>query len=316
MSLDLDFNEEELAVADAVQRFCEQRCDAVRLKAGAELPLSLWRSLAEMGVLGVALPGAETGAMTVCAIMQVLGQQLFPGPLSATFLATQVLETSRLEAVIEGRVLVSVGDGSLMPWALQSETFIVIEGDQLWLAEVAAQPTAIDVLGGEVWGVFEPGQLQKKQALDNAKRGLTLAEIALSMYLGAAALRPVRDAGEYVQTRRQFKKPLADFQAVAHPLADCLTRLTAAMTLTKIAAYHFDNADIPRADHYGAAARLSASAAALETVHVCHQVFGAIGVTLEGPVYHITRRLRQLASQAPGNGPAREIMLDRIGMKG
>jgi hypothetical protein len=46
-------------------------------------------------------------------------------------------------------------------------------------------------------------------------------------------------------------------------------------------------------------------------VHVCHQVFGAIGITLEGPAFHVSRRIRQLAAW-PGEAAAREVVLARF----
>ena len=57
------------------------------------------------------------------------------------------------------------------------------------------------------------------------------------------------------------------------------------------------------------AARLSARGAGLTAAHVAHQVFGAIGITLEGPVFRVSRRLRQLASQPPTDAAAREAVL-------
>jgi hypothetical protein len=61
-----------------------------------------------------------------------------------------------------------------------------------------------------------------------------------------------------------------------------------------------------------AAARLSARRAALDAAHTCHQLFGAVGITLEGPVFHISRRLRQLASQPPGESAARASLLAQL----
>ena len=56
-------------------------------------------------------------------------------------------------------------------------------------------------------------------------------------------------------------------------------------------------------------AKLSANAAALRAAHVCHQVFGANGITLEGPVFHVSRRIRQLASQSRSDRSEREVLL-------
>ena len=63
-----------------------------------------------------------------------------------------------------------------------------------------------------------------------------------------------------------------------------------------------------------AGARLSAARSAVAAAHVCHQLFGAQGITLEGPVFHVSRRIRQLASQAPGDASARGVLLARLGL--
>ena len=65
---------------------------------------------------------------------------------------------------------------------------------------------------------------------------------------------------------------------------------------------------------YASAARISACRAGVEATHTCHQLFGAVGITLEGPVFHVSRRIRQLASQPPGDAPAREALLARYGL--
>jgi hypothetical protein len=44
-------------------------------------------------------------------------------------------------------------------------------------------------------------------------------------------------------------------------------------------------------------------------VHTGHQVFGAVGITVEGPAFHVSRRIRQMASR-PAAAAAREAVLD------
>jgi hypothetical protein len=116
-----------------------------------------------------------------------------------------------------------------------------------------------------------------------------------------------------VRTRKQFGKALGEFQAVAHPLADCSMALGAASGLARAAGFHFD-AQAEGARASAAAARLSATRAAVEAAHVCHQLFGALGITLEGPVFHISRRIRQLASQPPGDAAARAEVVGLFGL--
>jgi hypothetical protein len=42
---------------------------------------------------------------------------------------------------------------------------------------------------------------------------------------------------------------------------------------------------------------------------VTHQVFGAIGITLEGPAFHRSRRILQLAASPPGDDASRAVVL-------
>jgi hypothetical protein len=59
---------------------------------------------------------------------------------------------------------------------------------------------------------------------------------------------------------------------------------------------------------------LAARRTGLQAAHTCHQLFGAVGITLEGPVFHISRRLIQLATGAPGEASARQTLLGHFGL--
>jgi hypothetical protein len=124
----------------------------------------------------------------------------------------------------------------------------------------------------------------------------------------------VRESSEYAATRKQFGKTLGEFQAVAHPLADCQINLTAAQQLCRAAANCFDENHMGQAQYYANGALLSARRAALHTAHCCHQVYAAIGITLEGPAFHFSRRIRQIASQAPDDSLAKQQLLKKIGL--
>ncbi len=91
-------------------------------------------------------------------------------------------------------------------------------------------------------------------------------------------------------------------------------RLAASQTLARAAACHLHREGEEKAAAPAAAARLSASRAAVEAAHTCYQLFGAIGITLEGPVFHVARRIRQLASQPPDEAGAREALLESFGL--
>jgi hypothetical protein len=154
--------------------------------------------------------------------------------------------------------------------------------------------------------------------LPNSLRALAIGEMARAAQLAALAARVVEEAAEHARTRRQFGRAIGEFQAVAHPLADCHMRLAASRTLARAAAWALDAApadgDAGPAARRAASARLSSAAAAVEAAEVAHQVYGAVGITLEGPAFHLTRRIQQLATTSPGAEAARARMLAAIGL--
>lgn len=305
MSLDLDFDDGQQAVAEAVAAFCRERCpdEVVRESAGT-LPLRLWRELAGLGVLALCTPEGDGGALEWVAALESLGRFVFPGPLAATAFAGQCLSGAERARVVAGDAIVSLGAPPLLPFAPLAQVFVESGGARAWLAhpdgEVAPQAT----LGGEPWG---RATLVRERELADAPRAGVLHDVVVAAYAAAAGERLVDDAAEHARARRQFGKPIGEFQAVAHPLADCSIALTAARTLARTAAFHWDAHGWQAAAAWAGAARVSAARAGLQALRTAHQVFGALGITLEGPAFHVSRRLRQLASQ-PAPGAERNLL--------
>jgi hypothetical protein len=150
--------------------------------------------------------------------------------------------------------------------------------------------------------------------LQGSGRGLVIGNIVTAAYLSGAAWRLLESASEHAATRRQFGKSLGEFQAVTHPLADCAIGLTAAQTLARAAACSFDSGAAREAAHLAAGALVAARRTSLKTAFDCHQVFGGIGVTLEGPAFHVSRRIRQLASSPPTGTREQELLLAQAGL--
>ncbi len=317
-TLDLSFNEDQHAIADAVNSFCSDHSDLHNLKKMHPVfSLSQWQALAQLGVFAPATSAGEGGALEICAISEALGRHVFPGPVAATFLAAQVLQGDELASVIEGRALVSLShiNETLLPWGSDAQIFLQIDGAHIHLIQVHRAESKnklekVQTLGGEPWA--RSTLSIKTRNLAGSERALLLNHISSAAYLSGAGMQLVKEASDYANIRKQFGKTLGEFQGVAHPLADCQISLTAAESLARAAACCFDQSDLVKAKEYSAAARLSASRAALKSAYVCHQIFAGIGITLEGPAFHITRRIRQIVSQAPGNKAAQETLLKQI----
>jgi len=261
-------------------------------------------------VLALATAEGGGGALEAVAACEALGRSVFPGPLAASFLATQLLPAADRAAVAEGRTVVAVGSPPLWPWAPVAGIFIEVADGHAWRCTPRDEIVALETLGGEPWGRVA---VEREADLGPTDRALALYELTLAAYLAAAGTQLVEVTAEHVRTRKQFGKALGEFQAVAHPLADCSMALGASAGLARAAGFRFDTR-AARARASAAAARLSACRAAVEAAQVCHQLFGALGITLEGPVFHISRRIRQLASQPPDDTSARAEVMGGFGL--
>jgi hypothetical protein len=310
VTLDLSLGPDQQALAEAVRAFCERRCtdEAVRRAAGA-FPSEIWRGLAEVGVLALATPEGGGGALDVAAAMEELGRANCPGPLAATFVATQLLPESERAAVGSGEAVVSVGASPVWPWGVHAGVFIEVSADRAWRVRPRGDLARVETLADEPWGRAEA---DRGDELAPAERALALGDVALASYLAAAGRRLLDLAAGHARDRRQFGRAIGDFQAIAHPLADCFTALTAASTLARIAAFRFD-AGHTAVRAAAAAARLSATRAALGAAYSAHQTFGALGYTAEGPVALLAQRVRQASLLPPGPGAARAAVLSAAG---
>ena len=98
--MNFDFSEEMLQLRDQARRFLTDRCATAvprRILDSAEpYAADLWRSLAEMGWLGAAIPeeygGVGLGRLAVCVLAEELGRAVAPVPFaSSVYLATEAV---------------------------------------------------------------------------------------------------------------------------------------------------------------------------------------------------------------------------------
>jgi alkylation response protein AidB-like acyl-CoA dehydrogenase len=95
-------------------------------------------------------------------------------------------------------------------------------------------------------------------------------------------------AAAYARERRQFGRPIADFQGIQFKLADMETRTAAARELLYRACSKIDRGE-PDAGKYSAMAKLFASDTAMAVTVEAVQVFGGYGYVTEYPVERYMR---------------------------
>ncbi|MBR1125826.1 acyl-CoA/acyl-ACP dehydrogenase [Bradyrhizobium lablabi] len=98
--MNFDFSDDQKQMRDAARKFLSEQCSpkAVRVVLDGKAPYdkALWKGLAEMGFLGVAIPeefgGAGAGHLELCVIAEEMGRANAPVPFSSTvYLAAEAL---------------------------------------------------------------------------------------------------------------------------------------------------------------------------------------------------------------------------------
>src|ERR1700730_15422731 len=90
--MNFDFSDEQKQLRDQARKFLAEKCPpkAVRTVLDGKEPYDreLWKGLADMGFLGVAIPeaygGAGAGHLELCVIAEEMGRALAPVPFSST----------------------------------------------------------------------------------------------------------------------------------------------------------------------------------------------------------------------------------------
>ena len=139
-------------------------------------------------------------------------------------------------------------------------------------------------------GEVDHGFLDTMQILDRGR--ISIAAMALGLGYGALEM-----AVTYAKDRKQFNKPIADFQAIQWMLADSKTELDAAHLLTYRAAWLADQGRPFTKE--ASMAKLFASEAATRACNKSLQIHGGYGYTRE---FAVERHLRDAKICEIGEG--------------
>jgi alkylation response protein AidB-like acyl-CoA dehydrogenase len=145
------------------------------------------------------------------------------------------------------------------------------------------------------------------RTLDHTR--VTIAAQALGIAQGALDF-----AKGYVRERRQFGKPIADFQGIQFMLADMGMKLEAARQLTYAAAARSERGDADLT-YFGAAAKCFASDVAMEITTDAVQLLGGYGYTKDYPVERMMRDAK-ITQIYEGTNQVQRIVMARQLLKG
>jgi alkylation response protein AidB-like acyl-CoA dehydrogenase len=157
------------------------------------------------------------------------------------------------------------------------------------------------VSGDQLVGVEGEGFVNALQVLDAGRIGIA----ALSVGLAQGAFEAAR---AYALERRQFGKPIGEFQAIQWKLADTATRIEAARLLTYRAAYLKDQNRRTTLD--SAMAKLYASETAVRAAEECVQIHGGYGFVKDYPAEKFFRDVK-LTTIGEGTSEIQRVVIAR-----
>ncbi|GIJ44864.1 acyl-CoA dehydrogenase [Virgisporangium aliadipatigenens] len=145
------------------------------------------------------------------------------------------------------------------------------------------------------------------RTLDHTR--VTIAAQAVGIAQGALDV-----ASGYVQERKQFGRPVAEFQGVQFMLADMAMALESARQMTYAAAARSERDD-PDLTYFGAAAKCVASDAAMKITTDAVQLLGGYGYTTDFPVERMMRDAK-LTQIYEGTNQVQRIVVARRLLRG
>ena len=308
-------NESQQILASNARKFFAAECPMADVRRAMENGTAhdavLWRKMAEQGYLGIVFPeehcGLGLGCVELALLMEEMGRALVPGPFFSTLAAAAIVNECGSEAqkaeflapVCAGDARATVAltparDGALLfvPDAAVADFIVVAEpGAPRVIRSAPVEDMRGMDLTRRIYAVRPdtPGlPLANPAGLD---RAFAIATMALSAELVGGMQRVLDLSVEYAKTRKQFGKPIGQFQAVQHQLADTYLETESARSAAYYAAWTLDN----RASDWAAAvsiAKMYASDAARNAGNRGIQVHGGMGFTWENDVHLYYRRFK------------------------
>lgn len=156
-----------------------------------------------------------------------------------------------------------------------------------------------------VLGNVGEGFIQSMKVLEGGR--ISIAALSLGIAEGA-----LEASIKYAKERKQFDRPIADFQGIAFKLADMATQLEAARLMT------FKAADLKNKGHSvkleGAMAKYYASEVAVKLANEAVQIFGGYGFTKDYPVEKYYRDVK-LCTIGEGTSEIQKLVISKAILK-
>lgn len=257
-----------------------------------------WTGLAALGVLALATEEGGGRQADIAAAHEALGRQAAPGPIGPSILAAHLAKPECRERVWSGEAIVGMRVGSLVAWVPPASFYIELGDEKSWWCQVGDGSEEVSTIASEPWSRTEAAN---RELLGPPTVAIALADLATAGYLVGAGRHLLDLTVEHARNRRQFGRPIGDFQGVAHPLARAEAELMTARQLLYLSAFEMQTLPPSEAALAAEVAVDTATRAALTMSFTAHQVHGALGFGAEAPIGRYSTRIRQVSLISPGS---------------
>ena len=265
---DYSLDDDMLAVRDLFEDFFASECPTSRVRAAEPVGFdaALWKSLINIGVVGMGLPesigGDGVGLATLGLVAEQHGARLAPVPLIGQLATTRLLARVAgdrpevrevIEAVAAGERFVALARGPvrsgarqlLVDGALATAVVAVQDGDlALFLSDAPGHHVKNQASAPLAW--WSDDQASTRIPLGPVTETLDRARDEVRLLTSAALVGMTRIsleiACEFVRTRFTMGVPIGSLQGVSFPLTDVAINLDGAGNLVRKAAWLTDEA--------------------------------------------------------------------------
>jgi acyl-CoA dehydrogenase len=311
-------------LADSAQRLFSDHVDQKMLEAAKRdgWSAALWDELEKAELPRVGVPEGSDGAggtlSDAVAVLRIAARHAAPVPLAETMLAGWLLASAGLKAprgpltiapaldeeisaVKDGATWRISGTLKRVPYARAAKQLMLLAEHHVFVVDTAqCRITPRRSLASEA---RDDVTLDKATALVAAPTQITpetlhaRGALLRAIQIGGALEHALHLACEYAKQRVQFGRKIAQFQAIQQELARCggevAAAVAAALSAVGVVERLADTTGVDAAHQTllaVATAKIRACDAAREAVAITHQVHGAIGVTDEYALHHVTLR--------------------------
>jgi acyl-CoA dehydrogenase len=293
-----------------------------RAAAAAGWAPELWDALVDAGLPWLGVPESSGGAggsvVDAAGLLRLVGRRAVPVPvaeagLAGWLLASAGVDVPRAHVAVGGwhprdevRLGRAGGGWSLdarlhrVAWAAEAARLVVLAwAEGAWRVALVRVSSASITQGRNLAGERRDAISASGAAVDaiaEAPSGVDMETLWLrgafmrAVLLAGAMERIAEQTIDYANGREQFGRPISRFQAVQQHLVRLSSEAALAGMAADVAAEALER-DPRAAEFEVGVAKAVASRAAGVVGGLAHQVHGAIGMTEESTLHHLTRRL-------------------------